>query len=146
MGALQEELSDDSQLIEFKADNAWASSRYVLTPMIKSCNNWCNLFSTALDDLVGLVSPRRIVYCEGRAEPNSRGEEQGLDAIVYNTIFGEKYPDTLFISSGGNTELDQRREVPASSFPYGIRTQRLCRYRRAPTTYLLSEGNEDWGT
>lgn len=109
--ALQEELSDDSQVIEFKADNAWASSPYVLTPMIKSCNNWRNLFSTALDDLAGLVSPKRIVYCEGRAEPNSRGEEQGLDAIVYNTVFGAKYPDTLFISSGGNTELDQRSEM-----------------------------------
>ncbi|GEO14019.1 hypothetical protein MAE02_17150 [Microvirga aerophila] len=30
---------------------------------------------------------------------------------MYNTIFAEAYPDTLFISSGGNTELDQRSAV-----------------------------------
>ena len=34
-----------------------------------------------------------------------------MDAQVYNTIFGEKYPDTLFVSSGGNTELDQRSQI-----------------------------------
>lgn len=30
---------------------------------------------------------------------------------LYNQIFSEKYPETLFISSGGNTELDHRSEV-----------------------------------
>jgi len=109
--ALQEELSDFSQIIEFKAENRWASETYELSPMIKSRNNWRNLFATALDDLTGLVSPKCIVYCEGRAEPTCRGGERGLDADVFNSIFGEKYPDTLFISSGGNTELDQRSEI-----------------------------------
>ena len=33
---------------------------------------------------------------------------------MYNTIFGEKYPETLFISSGGNTELDQRSDIAIS--------------------------------
>ena len=34
-----------------------------------------------------------------------------MDARVYNNIFSEKYNDTLFISSGGSTELDQRSEI-----------------------------------
>ena len=109
--ALQEELNDVSQIIEFKEENQWASLAYTLTPMVKSRKNWSNLFSTALDDLTGLVSPKRIIYCEGRAEPKADGSERGFDAEVFNTIFTEKYPDTLFISSGGNTELDQRSNI-----------------------------------
>ena len=109
--ALQDELNDNSQIIEFKEENKWASQAYTLVPMVKSRNNWRNLFSTALDDLTGLISPKRIVYCEGRAEPRPDGSERGLDAEVYNTIFGEKYPETLFVSSGGNTELDKRSDI-----------------------------------
>lgn len=112
--ALQDELNEVSQIIEFKEDNKWASRAYTLTPMVKSRNNWRNLFATALDDLTGLVSPKCIVYCEGRAEPTRTGGERGFDAAVFNSIFGEKYPDTLFISSGGNTELDQRSEIAIS--------------------------------
>lgn len=98
MRALQDELNEVSQIIEFKEDNKWASQAYTLTPMVKSRNNWRNLFETALDDLTGLVSPKCIVYCEGRAEPTRTGGERGFDAAVFNSIFGEKYPDTLFIS------------------------------------------------
>ena len=109
--ALQDELNEDSQIIEFKDENHWASEAYTLTPMKKSRNNWRSLFATALDDLTNLISPKRIIYCEGRAEPTVAGGERGLDAKVYNTIFGERYPETLFISSGGNTELDQRSNI-----------------------------------
>lgn len=93
--ALQDELNEVSQIIEFKEDNKWASQAYTLTPMVKSRNNWRNLFETALDDLTGLVSPKCIVYCEGRAEPTRTGGERGFDAAVFNSIFGEKYPDTV---------------------------------------------------
>ena len=112
--ALQDELGGVSQIIEFKEENRWASESYTLEPMIKCRNNWRSIFTTALDDLTGLVSPKRIIYCEGRAEPTDSGGERGLDAIVYNTIFGEKYPETLFVSSGGNTELDQRSSIAIS--------------------------------
>ena len=65
-------------------------------------------------NLPDLPTQERIVYCEGRAEPTRTGGERGFDAAVFNSIFGEKYPDTLFISSGGNTELDQRSEIAIS--------------------------------
>lgn len=109
--ALQDELKDECQVIEFKADTPWASTDQVLTPIQKNRKQWSRIFATALDDLTGLISPKRIVYCEGRYEPGRAGKEQGMDAQVYNNIFGEQYPDTLFISSGGNTELDQRSNV-----------------------------------
>lgn len=109
--ALQDELNEISQIVEFKQENRWASNSYILRPMIKSRNNWRNIFATALDDLTGLLAPKCIVYCEGRAEPGRDGQEQGLDAEVFNTIFGEHYPEVLFISSGGNTELDQRSNI-----------------------------------
>lgn len=83
----------------------------MLTPIKKSLSKWKEIFETALDDLTGLVSPKRIIYCEGKDRPGSNGAEKGFDAKVFNNIFGEKYHDTLFISSGGNTELDQRSEI-----------------------------------
>lgn len=112
--ALQEELNTCSQIIEFKAENQWSAESYVLTPIVKSRAAWQSLFETALEDLTTLVAPKRIVYCEGRAEPTVQGGERGLDATVFNTIFGETYPDTLFVSSGGNTELDQRSTIAIS--------------------------------
>lgn len=109
--ALQDELNEESDIIEFNPDNKWASQPYTLRPMVKCRANWTRIFSVALDDLAGLISPRRIIYCEGRDLPTRAGEERGFDAKVFNQIFGEAYPDTLFISSGGNTELDQRSDI-----------------------------------
>lgn len=109
--ALQEELKDQSQIIEFKTDIPWASTVQKLTPIIKSRSQWQRIFETALDDLTGLISPKRIIYCEGKDSPGKGGIEKGMDAQVYNIIFGEEYPDTLFVSSGGNTELDQRSRI-----------------------------------
>ena len=114
--AIQEELKDESQIIEFKSENKWASEAYTLQPATMSRAEWQNLFSTALDDLSKLICPKIIVYCEGEATPKSDGSERGLDAYVFNTIFAVTYPDTLFISSGGNTELDQRSDIAIAIF------------------------------
>lgn len=109
--ALQEDLKDECQIIQFKKGINWASTQQTLTPIKKSLSKWKEIFETALDDLTGLVSPKRIVYCEGKDRPGANGLEKGFDAKVFNNIYGEKYHDTLFISSGGNTELDKRSEI-----------------------------------
>ncbi|MCM1186438.1 MAG: ATP-binding protein [Lachnoclostridium sp.] len=114
--ALQEELRNDSQIIHFQSGNKWAKESYILKPMEFSRSEWQSLFSTALDDLSKLICPKIIVYCEGRAEPKKDGTERGLDADVFNAIFARQYPDVLFVSSGGNTELDQRSEVAIAIF------------------------------
>ena len=79
--------------------------------MKSSKANWKDIFEIAIDDLAHLITPSRIIYCEGRDTPGNGGKERGLDAQVFNNIFSEKYHDTLFVSSGGNTELDQRSEI-----------------------------------
>lgn len=109
--ALQEDLKEDCDIIHFQAGINWASTSQILKPIKKSLKKWTEIFETALDDLTGLISPKRLVYCEGLDKPGSNGLEKGFDAKVFNNIFGEKYHDTLFISSGGNTELDQRSEI-----------------------------------
>lgn len=109
--AIQEELKNDSQIIRFDKDKKWASETYVLHPVNLSRMEWQNIFSTALDDLAKLICPKTIVYCEGRADPKPDGTERGLDADVFNTIFAKTYPDVFFVSSGGNTELDQRSDI-----------------------------------
>ncbi len=109
--ALQDELKKDCQIIYFKPGTGWASAPQALTPIKKSFANWKEIFGTALDDLTNLISPKRIIYCEGKDRPGANGLEKGFDANVYNNIFSEKYHDTLFVSSGGNTELDQRSEI-----------------------------------
>lgn len=89
----------------------FASEAITLTPVENNRTTWKSIFSTALDDLTGLIAPNRIIYCEGRDEPRRDGSERGLDAQVLNNIFNAEYPGTVFVSSGGNTELDQRSSI-----------------------------------
>ncbi|EJL6559985.1 hypothetical protein NMS15_002902 [Vibrio cholerae] len=88
-----------------------ASKPYTLKPLKGARASWKEIFSIALDDLANLVCPKRIVYCEGRDSPGRNGSERGLDANVFNNVFSESHHDTLFVSSGGNTELDQRSDI-----------------------------------
>lgn len=109
--ALQDDVNNECQIIHFPAGINLASSEQTLVPAPKTRAKWMEIFETALDDLTGLVSPKRIIYCEGKDKPGINGEERGLDAKVLNNIFNKTRHDTLFISSGGNTELDQRSQV-----------------------------------
>lgn len=102
--ALQDELNEKCSVLDFSEKDYFHGTQ-TITPMPKTRANWQRIFGTALDDLAGLIAPRRIVYCEGKQEPSADGQEQGLDAIVYNEIFKLGYPDTLFISSGGTNDL-----------------------------------------
>jgi len=109
LNALKQDYSDNSDIIWFEGN--FGTEEIILVPIRKTRENWKKIFQTALEDLTGLLSPERIVYCEGRKEPGKNRREQGLDAEIYNTVFGEEYPDTLFISSGGNTEPEQYGEI-----------------------------------
>lgn len=109
--ALQTDFKNQTQIIEFDANNKWAEEEYILTELNPTRNDWLRLFSTALDDLAQLIAPDTIIYCEGKDEPSRTGEEQGLDALIYNKIFSQEFSNCLFVSSGGNTELDQRSSI-----------------------------------
>ncbi|NBW10955.1 MAG: hypothetical protein EBR82_23285 [Caulobacteraceae bacterium] len=109
--ALQTTMRDKCQIIQFRPEYNLAAEAHTLTPVKVSPGTWRDLFSIALDDLAQLISPSKIVYCEGRAEPGSGGKERGMDAQAFNNIFATSHPDALFTSSGGNTEPDQRSAI-----------------------------------
>jgi predicted ATPase len=109
--ALQGDLKDQCQIIQFEDNVNLASTRQTLFPIKKTIFKWREIFEVALDDLSHLVSPKKIIYCEGRDKPGHNGKERGLDAQVFNNIFSEKYHEVLFVSSGGNSELDQRSDI-----------------------------------
>ena len=108
--ALQDDLEADCQVIDFGEAGDFGTSLCTLQPMLKIRANWKSLFETALDDRAGLICPKRLVYCEGKPESRT-GEEKGLDANVYNTVFGETYGGTLFVSSGGSTQPEHASEL-----------------------------------
>lgn len=108
---LQSEMRHQCQIIQFSPELKLASEVHILTPMKGSAAAWRDLFKVALDDLAALVSPEVIIYCEGRDTPGKLGAERGMDAKALNTIFAQSHPNALFISSGGNTELDQRSQI-----------------------------------
>jgi AAA15 family ATPase/GTPase len=111
MRAIKENFPTHCQVIHFRGEYELASKPYILEPVPLSTVTWRDLFAIALDDLAKLVCPKRLVYCEGRDMPGAGGRDRGLDAKVLNEIFSKHHTDTLFISSGGNTELDQRSEI-----------------------------------
>jgi hypothetical protein len=108
--SLQEELKLKSQILDFSEKDYFTGTK-TITPMRTNRSSWQRIFSTALEDLTGLVAPKRMIYCEGKVTEKRAHLEDGLDAKVFNEIFGDEFPDTVFISSGGNTELDQRSEI-----------------------------------
>jgi predicted ATPase len=108
--AMQEELNAKSQILDFSEKDYFTGSQIII-PITSNRTNWKRIFNTALEDLSDLISPKRIIYCEGKDTPGANGQERGLDAQVYNNIFSVKYNDTIFVSSGGNTELDQRSDI-----------------------------------
>lgn len=112
LNALKQDHVENADVFWF--EGRFGSEKICLKPIKKNRENWKKIFQTALEDLTGLLSPKEIVYCEGRKEPNKNGEEQGLDAEAYNLIFSVEHPDTLFISSGGQTEPERYSEVALS--------------------------------
>ncbi len=94
--ALQEDLKNECDIIFFPNLN-YASEEILLKPMVKSRSKWLEIFATPLDDMVGLVSPKTIIYCEGKIK-------NSLDEKMLNDIFSEKYPDCLFIAASNASE------------------------------------------
>ncbi len=100
--AIKENFNQDSDIIYFDSD--YSSQAAILKPIEKTRENWQKIFGIALEDMVKLMVPQTVVYCEGKKEAEPNGKEMGFDAKVYNQIFSELEPDVLFISSGGQTE------------------------------------------
>jgi predicted ATP-dependent endonuclease of OLD family len=64
---------------------------------------WDIFFDLAFADFSQLISPQRIVFCEG----TSQGRKyKDFDAQIYSKIFEQKYHDTKFVSVGSSSELE----------------------------------------
>lgn len=109
--AMQNELNDKTDILDFSAGNYYDWEK-VIKPIKKTRENMRRIFSTALDDLTWLLAPSIIVYCEWRGQPNwQTWEEKWTDAIIYNEIFSEDFPDYYFISAWWNSELENYADL-----------------------------------
>lgn len=76
-----------------------------ITPAHPDRRYWKNMFSTALDDLAELVTPKNVVLCEGK-KIGQKGRRPSFDVSVYRTIFGSRSADIEFLPLGGHTEVE----------------------------------------
>ena len=77
----------------------------VIEPTTPNRRFWNQAYEVALDDLAALVAPSRVVICEGKPATNRPARNHSHDARCYDTIFGEEYPETRFVSMGNDQEI-----------------------------------------
>ena len=119
--------------------------KVAITPTIPDKDFWRRTLNIALDDLSELITPKQVVLCEGNPAGPVAGKNQEHDARCYNIIFGDQYPDSLFVSAGSSKEVVGDRLRFAAFIPKlasGIDIKRLIdRDDHAPTD--ISEFNRD---
>ena len=75
----------------------------VIQPTKISRAIWGRFFDLAFADFAKLISPQRIVFCEG----TSQGRKyKDFDSLIYGKILGEKHHGTTFISIGSCSEIE----------------------------------------
>lgn len=77
----------------------------VIEPTTPNRNFWRRAYEVAIDDLAALVAPKHVVICEGQPITRQPGSNHGHDADCYNTIFGDNFPDTRFVSMGSDEQI-----------------------------------------
>lgn len=119
-----------------KFEETLSSGQQIVVPKKLAREDWVEIFKVALDDLTYLIVPKIIIYCEGKKLPDQNGKEDGLDAQCYTAIFSEQYPDAHFISSGGNTELNQN-----AAFGAIILQKIFIEPKQSPKILILKDGD-----
>ena len=69
-----------------------------LTPTIPNQTFFRKMYDVLQEDLAGLIAPTHIVLCEG---------SENTDSKIYNQVFGQSHPDTLFVSRGGSSDVEK---------------------------------------
>ena len=82
----------------------------VIEPTKPNRRFWHQVYQVALDDLATLVAPSRVIICEGNPAMSQPSRNHNHDAKCFDTIFGDEYPETRFISMGNDQQIlgDQR--------------------------------------
>ena len=94
-----------------------------LTPRYPNRSFWQNTYKVALDDLADLITPENIVICEG----SKSKADKGFDADCYNRLFSDTHPETVFISYGSSSEVENSQNLMTilGSISKGIKVYRL---------------------
>ena len=84
----------------------------VIEPTVPDRAFWKTTYEVALDDLAALVSPERVVICEGEPKNRNSGKSYSHDARCYGRIFETSFPETQFIPGGNASEVaDDKRGI-----------------------------------
>ena len=78
-----------------------------ISPRTPNRSFWQATYQVALDDLADLIAPDRIFLCEG----DRNKADRGFDANCYNRIFAEEHSNTLFISRGSSSEVENSEDL-----------------------------------
>ena len=76
-----------------------------IKPATPSRAFWKSAYDVALGDLSELVAPDRVVMCEGEQITDPPRRNQSLDADCYLRIFENEFPETEFMSMGGDQQV-----------------------------------------
>ena len=77
----------------------------VIQPTQPNRTFWKKAYDVALDDLAALVSPSRVVICEGEPLKSPPVTNHSHDARSYERIFADVFPETRFVSMGNDREI-----------------------------------------
>jgi hypothetical protein len=89
---------------------------------------WQRQLAVALDDLAELVAPREVVICEGNPAGPVPGKNAAHDAMCYDKIFSDEFPDVVFLSAGNAADVANDRLAFVAALPKiaaGIAARRL---------------------
>jgi hypothetical protein len=103
-------------------------NKVVLSPSRPTRAFWENILSVALDDMANLVAPHEVVICEGNPLGFVPSKNAGHDAEIYNTIFGDEFPDVKFLAGGNSKDVSSDRLGFLAALPgivTGISVRRL---------------------
>ncbi|MEZ5902619.1 MAG: AAA family ATPase [Alphaproteobacteria bacterium] len=81
-------------------DNLDFDQTQMIEPIKPNRAFWESVLHVALDDLATLVTPKRIVICEGVPYGTGTVLNEAHDAECLNKIFADEYPDTKFLAGG----------------------------------------------
>ena len=74
-----------------------------MTPTRPTQSFFRRMYEVLQEDLAGLVAPSCLVLCEGL---------ENTDAKIYNKIFEDSHPDTLFVGRGSSSVVEKGDIIP----------------------------------
>jgi predicted ATPase len=96
-GTLELRKGHESKVCLFDFNNFDFDRLQVLQPVKPSASTVRKMFTVALDDLSQMVTPAKIVFCEGSLQAPHDSSKKDFDTIIYKTVFADE--DVLFLSA-----------------------------------------------